>query len=425
VPDPISATEASRVRRPGFDAEAPPVEPAERKRRLWSVLPMCAGFAVFGAVVWLAYQDASLGPPGAEPPLIRAAPEPIKLPPDQAEETSLAAEQGAVGRLWSDGEQADQPERLLPPPEQPRSPPSGEPRAGLTAGEPGTASAPGEAADENSRPGVAALPSGAPGQVSPDSTALQPSTDESLQQAEAALDRLLAEVTALPGETQAPAANSATSTGDADAPGATAAVPAQDTDVPGATVPAEDTDVPGATGAGPGEDTDTIAAPADESSTSAPAPATTAAAPSTRAAPAVPPQKPTPVAAAARSATGTEVPPAETPAAAPAADAPAPDGSTETAALSPPRLPPVVADGEFRIQLAAVRGQADARRAWDLFVADMAPVLRGIDPIFERADTTNGVFYRVQIGPFASQQSAESLCEQLKQRNASCFVIRR
>jgi cell division septation protein DedD len=120
------------------------------------------------------------------------------------------------------------------------------------------------------------------------------------------------------------------------------------------------------------------------------------------------------------------VPPAEAPAAAPAADAPAPDGSTETAALSPSRAPPpVVAEGDFRIQLAAVRGQADARRAWDLFVADMAPVLRGMEPIFERADTANGVFYRVQIGPFASQQSAEGLCEQLKQRNASCFVIRR
>jgi cell division septation protein DedD len=35
------------------------------------------------------------------------------------------------------------------------------------------------------------------------------------------------------------------------------------------------------------------------------------------------------------------------------------------------------------------------------------------------------VFYRVQVGPFASQEAAESLCDDLKQRNASCFVIRR
>ena len=94
VPEPMSSTEASRVRRPGFDGKSPPAEPSGRRWRLWSVLPVCAGFAVFGVVVWLAYQDASLGPPGAEPPLIRAAPEAIKLPPDQAEEEALAAEAG-------------------------------------------------------------------------------------------------------------------------------------------------------------------------------------------------------------------------------------------------------------------------------------------------------------------------------------------
>ena len=59
-------------------------------------------------------------------------------------------------------------------------------------------------------------------------------------------------------------------------------------------------------------------------------------------------------------------------------------------------------------------------------VQSTAPsVLPLVEPIFERADTANGVFYRVQVGPFASQEAAESLCEQLKQRNASCFVIRR
>ena len=82
-------------------------------------------------------------------------------------------------------------------------------------------------------------------------------------------------------------------------------------------------------------------------------------------------------------------------------------------------------DGAYRIQLAAVRDEADARRAWDLFLVDLGPVLKNVQPFIERADTANGVFYRVQIGPFASLQEAESLCDQLKQRNASCFVIRR
>ena len=79
----------------------------------------------------------------------------------------------------------------------------------------------------------------------------------------------------------------------------------------------------------------------------------------------------------------------------------------------------------YRIQLAAVRDEADARRAWDLFQLDLGDVLAGLDPVIERAETANGTFYRVQVGEFASLSNAEALCDRLKQRNASCFVIRR
>jgi hypothetical protein len=59
-------------------------------------LPVSLAFAV----VWLAYQGTSLAPLVGEPPLIKAVPEPIKLPPDETEETTLSAEEGTVGRLW-------------------------------------------------------------------------------------------------------------------------------------------------------------------------------------------------------------------------------------------------------------------------------------------------------------------------------------
>jgi cell division septation protein DedD len=160
-----------------------------------------------------------------------------------------------------------------------------------------------------------------------------------------------------------------------------------------------------------------------------PAVTTAAPAPPERALPTVPPQKPAPAAVAVAPSTTTEVRPASALTGAPVSAARAPARSSEGAAPSraaaPIATPTVAADGEFRIQLAAVRGEADARRAWSLFMGDLGPVLSDIKPIFERADTANGVFYRVQIGPFANQQAAESLCEELKQRNASCFVIRR
>jgi hypothetical protein len=381
VPHPIASTFASRFRRPAPELEAPAAERPGRALRFWSLLPVGLAFALFGAVVWLAYRDTSLAPPIGEPPLIKAAAAPFKLPPDEAEETTLSAEEGTVGRLWSEAEQVDQPERLLPTPETPLSPPAIEEPA--TAG--GTL---GQSASEAGAEAPALeSPSAGSAADSSQSAAAQPASEASLREAEAALDRLLAEVTAMSEDTAGSAASAATPASAAAEQRASIEPPAQ---------------------------------PQEESATEpAPSPAPAAAAPAAPvAAPA--PADPAPL---------PEVRPAGATTAAPAS-APEPPGRSTEIALATPTQPatprvPIAADGDFRIQLAAVRGEADARRAWDMFMADLGPVLANVEPIFERADTANGVFYRVQVGPFASQEAAEGLCEQLKQRNASCFVIRR
>ena len=207
MPDPIASTFASRFRRPAPEPEPAAIERPGGVLRLWSLLPIALAFALFGGVVWLAYQDASLAPPIGEPPLIKAMPEPIKLPPDEADETTLSAEEGTVGSLWSDAEQVDQPERLLPTPEAPLSPPIEEPAtAAATAEPPGNAPAAEDravetAGAEETDVGVAALP--AQPAASAQSTAAPPASEESLAEAEAALDRLLAEVTAMSEDTGA------------------------------------------------------------------------------------------------------------------------------------------------------------------------------------------------------------------------------
>lgn len=91
------------------------------------------------------------------------------------------------------------------------------------------------------------------------------------------------------------------------------------------------------------------------------------------------------------------------------------------AAAAPSSVPRRV----FRVQLAAVRAEADARRAWQQLQNDPGGMLSELEPYFERAETDNGIFYRVQVGPLASAVAADSLCDELKQRNASCFVVRR
>ena len=346
----------------------PPPGPRPRRPRLLLLgLPMFAVFAAFGAIVWLAYEHGSQGPPVGEPPLVRAPATPIKLAADESQED--VAEGGEVLDMLSDTGAAGEPlERLLPPPEEPLAPveQAAEPVAPDDAGaevaaatepapdsfpipEPQTAAPPPE------EPQIAELPREEP-EPEPQTPSSVP--EPTPEEAEAALDALLAEVTE-----QAEAA--------APEPERTGA----------------------ANGAGPSEVRPAVAPPA--------------------------PQPTGPSSTAPTNRPGGEV-------TAIAPDRrPAASGTASTSGTRPERSQTAALEGPFRIQLAAVRDEADARRAWDLFQVDLGPVLSGLEPYIERADTANGVFYRVQIGSFASLQEAEALCDQLKQRNASCFVIRR
>ena len=373
MPDPMSsATAAGRTSARRTVMDPPPGPRPRRPRLLLLGLPMFAVFAAFGAIVWLAYEHGSQGPPVGEPPLVKAPATPIKLAADESQED--VAEGGEVLDMLSDTGAAGEPlERLLPPPEEPLAPveQAAEPVAPDQAGtevaaatEPAPDSFPipePQIADRPpEEPQIAALAPEEP-EPAPQSPATipQPTIPEPTpEEAEAALDALLAEVTE-----QAEAA--------ATEPERTAA----------------------ANGAEPSEVRPAVAPPAPQ------------------------PTGPLSTASAGRpSGEVTAIAPDRRPAA---------SGSSGSVGTRPERSQTAALGGPFRIQLAAVRDEADARRAWDLFQVDLGPVLAGLEPYIERADTANGVFYRVQIGPFDSLQAAESLCDELKQRNASCFVIRR
>ena len=110
------------------------------------------------------------------------------------------------------------------------------------------------------------------------------------------------------------------------------------------------------------------------------------------------------------------------------------DRETRSASVDQPRGTDVAiasptfatdADGRYRVQLAAVRAEEDAKRAWALFQEQLGPFIVGLQPFFERAETDNGVFYRVQVGPFGETSEADRLCVELKKQDASCFVVSR
>ncbi len=81
-----------------------------------------------------------------------------------------------------------------------------------------------------------------------------------------------------------------------------------------------------------------------------------------------------------------------------------------------------VADN-YRIQLAAVKSQADADKAWKRILAKHSDVLGSLTVHIVRADLgTQGIYYRVQAGPFADKASAQSVCDQLKSSGQQCLV---
>jgi hypothetical protein len=81
-----------------------------------------------------------------------------------------------------------------------------------------------------------------------------------------------------------------------------------------------------------------------------------------------------------------------------------------------------VADN-FRIQLAAVKSDAEANKAWKRVLAKHGDVLGALTLHIIRADLgSQGIYYRVQAGPFADKASAKAVCDKLKAAGQQCLV---
>lgn len=365
------ATPYRRPHSPAANAAAYGRKPPKRSRLLLILLPALAIFIGFASIVWLAYVEGAPASAVGEPPLIRADARPIKMEPDDPGGQSIP-DRGELGSILADDAPPGE-ERLMPLPEEP-----------LTA--PPDDEAPADA----------------------------PSATELAAAADAIDDRIEADPPAPAGAGEGTDENADVGAGES---------PLLDDEPPAETAAAieslfrEDDPAPGGQPA---------------------APAAGAAAPSTEAQPAAAPSTSPPVESTeTRLARSDDRPPAilngsgeqrTTPAVAPSGREVVARPSPETAPAAPSAPTagaPDLEEPHYRIQLAAVRNESDARRAWDLFQVDLGEVLGGIEPIIERGETSNGVFYRVQLGPYPSLERADALCEELKQRNASCFVLRR
>jgi cell division septation protein DedD len=170
----------------------------------------------------------------------------------------------------------------------------------------------------------------------------------------------------------------------------------------------------GATGGAAGG----ASAPAAPSSQAAAAPPAPAAQPE----PAVP-SNGVPAPAAAPPMTGPIAPaqpapvPATPPAAAKSAAAAAP--AKPAAAAAP------VAAGAWRIQLAAMRSEDEAKHEWARLQKKHPDLLGKLSLAVQKVTLAGkGEFFRVQGGPLSDRQAAAALCERLKAAQVSCLAVK-
>jgi cell division septation protein DedD len=108
------------------------------------------------------------------------------------------------------------------------------------------------------------------------------------------------------------------------------------------------------------------------------------------------------------------------PAPAPEPVAAAPAVAEEQVAALPPAEP---ATG-IRLQLASVPNEADVDGEWKRLKKRIGAPLADQELHVERADLgTKGVFYRLQIGPFADRAAAEAACQNIKAAGGDCLLV--
>ena len=142
------------------------------------------------------------------------------------------------------------------------------------------------------------------------------------------------------------------------------------------------------------------------------------------------PQAETPVAASPKIATPQKlvpsppaIPPVKVAESSPAS-APKPAAPEAPAKSISVPAPVPVADAGFNIQIAALRSEDAAAREWKRVKAANTTLLGALEPIYQRATTSKGVFFRVRTGPL-SKNAARDICAALKAKGQACLVVKR
>ena len=79
----------------------------------------------------------------------------------------------------------------------------------------------------------------------------------------------------------------------------------------------------------------------------------------------------------------------------------------------------------YRVQLASLRSQNAAKKAWSRLTKSHSSLFRGLQSNIIRVEIRNrGAYYRLQAGPIKNASAAKSLCSRIKKRKLGCIIVR-
>ncbi|MGQ3674061.1 SPOR domain-containing protein [Xanthobacter sp. TB0139] len=105
---------------------------------------------------------------------------------------------------------------------------------------------------------------------------------------------------------------------------------------------------------------------------------------------------------------------------------PEPTGvTTVTTENEPETTPEVAVDGQYVVQVSSQRSSSDAQGSWRALQTRYPNLLSSYAATIKRVDLgERGIFYRAQVGPFATRDDANSLCQALRAQGGDCVVNR-
>src|SRR6266699_3290644 len=114
----------------------------------------------------------------------------------------------------------------------------------------------------------------------------------------------------------------------------------------------------------------------------------------------------------------------------PSAEDPPPSSRSGTTPAQPApyrtaALPSGAEAGNYVVQISSQRSESEAQASFRALQAKYPNVLGSRQPLIRRADLgSKGVYYRAQVGPFATADDANQLCGNLKAAGGQCIVQR-